>query len=49
MKVYDLIAKIDSTVSENGEKAKWQKIGVLIEKDKGFSVKLDCIPSKRKG
>ncbi|MEJ5226851.1 hypothetical protein [Thermodesulfovibrio sp.] len=44
MKVYDLLAKVDSTVTENGEKAKWAKIGVLLEKEKGFSIKLDCIP-----
>jgi len=45
MKTYDLIAKVDVSATENGEKAKWQKVGILIEKEKGkYSVKLDCIP-----
>lgn len=44
MKVYDLIAKVDSTATENGEKAKWLRVGVLVEKDKKLSIKLDCIP-----
>lgn len=44
MKVFDLIAKVDATATENGEKAKWLKVGVLIEKDKKLSVKIDAIP-----
>lgn len=45
MKVYDLLAKIDAEATVNGEKIKWQKVGILIEREKGgFSIKLDCIP-----
>lgn len=44
VKVYDLLAKVDSVIGEDGEKVKWQKVGILIEKDKGFSVKLDSLP-----
>lgn len=43
MKVYDLLAK-DSTVTEEGEKVKWIRVGVLLQKEKGCSVKIDCIP-----
>ncbi|GLI53969.1 hypothetical protein [Thermodesulfovibrio yellowstonii] len=43
MKVYDLLAK-DSTVTEEGEKVKWIRVGVLLQKEKGYSVKIDCIP-----
>ncbi len=43
MKVYDLLVK-DSTITEEGEKTKWIKVGVLLQKEKGFSVKLDVFP-----
>lgn len=44
MKIYDLVAKVDSEVTENGEKAKWFRVGVLIEKDRKLSAKIDAIP-----
>jgi hypothetical protein len=30
--------------TRDGEKTRWIKCGVLLETDKGFRVKLDCVP-----
>jgi hypothetical protein len=40
MKIYDLLYKR----SENKGKVRWEKIGVLIDKDGKLSLKLDLIP-----
>jgi hypothetical protein len=29
---------------EGGEKTRWIKCGILLETDKGFRIKMDCIP-----
>lgn len=39
MKVYDLLAK-DSTVTEEGEKVKWIRVGVLLQKEKVIQSRL---------
>lgn len=44
MKVYDLLWK--KTEDEKTGKARWEKVGVLIEKEEGKkSIKLDLIPA----
>ncbi|MBI5634950.1 MAG: hypothetical protein HZA15_15895 [Nitrospirae bacterium] len=44
MKVYDLLWK--KAEDEKTGKARWEKVGVLIEKDEGkMSVKIDLIPA----
>lgn len=42
MKTYDVVWKRD----EKEGKARWEKVGVLLEKDNGkMSIKLDLIPA----
>jgi hypothetical protein len=42
MKIYDVLWKR----SENNGKARWERVGVLMEKEQGkFSLKLDLIPA----
>lgn len=41
MKIYDLLWK--RSEGQNG-KARWEKVGALIDKNEKFSIKLDLIP-----
>ncbi|MEM7828551.1 MAG: hypothetical protein QW561_04350 [Candidatus Aenigmatarchaeota archaeon] len=41
MKIYDLLWK--RSEDKNG-KARWEKVGVLLDKDDKLSLKLDLIP-----
>lgn len=44
MKVYDLLWR--KAEDEKTGKARWEKVGVLIEKDEGkMSIKIDLIPA----
>lgn len=44
MKVFDLLWK--KAEDEKTGKARWEKVGVLIEKDEGrMSVKIDLVPA----
>lgn len=44
MKVYDLLWK--KAEDEKTGKARWEKVGVLIEKEEGrMSVKIDLVPA----
>jgi hypothetical protein len=40
MKIYDLLWKR----SENKGKARWERVGILMDKDGKLSVKIDLIP-----
>ncbi|MEW6417224.1 MAG: hypothetical protein AB1480_03785 [Nitrospirota bacterium] len=40
MKIYDLLWKR----SENKGKVRWERVGILIDKDGKLSVKIDLIP-----
>ncbi|MEM7827825.1 MAG: hypothetical protein QW561_00640 [Candidatus Aenigmatarchaeota archaeon] len=44
MEVYDVLFR--QTGNKNGE-ARWQKIGILVDKDGKLSLKLDFIPTSK--
>lgn len=42
---YEVMAKTGTYTAQDGtEKNRWQKCGVILSGDKGFSLKLECIP-----
>lgn len=42
---FDVIAKAGSYTDKNGEqKTRWHKCGVVLESDKGLSLKLESLP-----
>lgn len=40
----DLMVPMEKYIKDGEEKTRWQKIGVLLETDKGIRGKIDCIP-----
>ncbi len=44
MKMYDLVAKIGDVATENGQKTRWARVGVMVEKEGKFNIKLDALP-----
>lgn len=44
-KVGNIMAPGEKFTGQNGEeKTRWIKCGVLLETDRGFRIKLDCLP-----
>lgn len=42
---YNVVAKVGEYTNRDGEtKPQWHKCGVIIQTDKGFSMKLDAVP-----
>ncbi len=42
--MYDLVAKVGETATENGQKVKWMRVGVMIEREGKKNIKLDAMP-----
>lgn len=41
---YEVVATVGTYTKGGEEKKKYQRIGSIFEGDKGFSLKLDCVP-----
>ena len=46
-KKYDVVFANGTYMKDGEEKVRWLNCGAVIQTDKGFSLNLDCIPTRR--